>query len=224
MHTKFSNVSQPAVQPRQSNQLHTRPPWSGACTALPTLWFPPCCCISMVKSRKVQNWKKLSHILICSVHWLVQAVTAHCCIFLRAILLVWFVVQIENIMPDCDCIFYCWYRQQIRIQQLSDENSSLQERLKTADDTIERQMKQIENLTLQLGEAERTLAEKEEDMESLDKASKDEVYKHWFCNFCRNLNNFYLKRACCIHGRNTSLSLKALVTLMHVCVFLQHRV
>ena len=37
-------------------------------------------------------------------------------------------------------------------------------------------MKQIENLTLQLGEAERTLAEKEEDMESLDKASKNEVY------------------------------------------------
>ena len=36
-------------------------------------------------------------------------------------------------------------------------------------------MKQIENLTLQLGEAERTLAEKNEDMESLDKNSKDEV-------------------------------------------------
>lgn len=36
-------------------------------------------------------------------------------------------------------------------------------------------MKQIENLTLQLGEAERNLAEKEEDMESLDKSSKDEV-------------------------------------------------
>lgn len=191
----------------------------------------------MVKSRKVQNWKKLSHILICSVHWLVQAVTAHCCIFLRAILLVWFVVQIENIMPDCEnqsptywspwlnllnltvCyIFYYWYRQQIRIQQLSDENSSLQERLKTADDTIERQMKQIENLTLQLGEAERTLAEKEEDMESLDKASKDEVYKHWFCNFCRNVHNFYLKRACCIHGRNTSLSLKALTCHTHACL------
>lgn len=36
-------------------------------------------------------------------------------------------------------------------------------------------MKQIENLTLQLGEAERNLAEKEEDMESLDKSSKDGV-------------------------------------------------
>lgn len=47
-------------------------------------------------------------------------------------------------------------------------------------------MKQIENLTLQLGEAERTLAEKEEDMESLDKASKDEVFEH--CIFCRNLH------------------------------------
>lgn len=118
------------------------------------------------------------------------------------------------------CIFYCWHRQQIRIQQLSDENSSLQERLKTADDTIERQMKQIENLTLQLGEAERTLAEKEEDMESLDKASKDEVYKHCICIFCRNLHNFYLKRACCmhVHGRNTRLSLKALTChIMFVC-------
>lgn len=80
-------------------------------------------------------------------------------------------------------------RQQIRIQQLSDENSSLQERLKTADDTVERQMKQMENLTLQLGEAERTLAEKEEDMESLDKASKDEVCEHQVCIFCRNLHN-----------------------------------
>lgn len=66
-------------------------------------------------------------------------------------------------------------KQQIRIQQLGDENSSLKERLQTADDTIERQMKQIENLTLQLGEAERNLAEKEEDMESLDKSSKDEL-------------------------------------------------
>ncbi|KAJ7379582.1 protein of unknown function (DUF4686) [Desmophyllum pertusum] len=66
-------------------------------------------------------------------------------------------------------------KQQVRIVQLSDENSSLQERLKTADDTLERQIKQIENLTLQLGEAERTLAEKEEDMESLDKTSKDEL-------------------------------------------------
>lgn len=156
--------------------------------------------------------------LICSVHWLVQAVTAHCCIFLSAILLVWFVVQIENIMPDCEnqsptcwtpwmnmlnltvCyIFYCWYRQQIRIQQLSDENSSLQERLKTADDTIERQMKQIENLTLQLGEAERTLVEKEEDMESLDKASKDEVCKHQVCIFCRNLHNFYYFKEGLLH-------------------------
>lgn len=36
-------------------------------------------------------------------------------------------------------------------------------------------MKQIENLTLQLGEAERTLADKQEDMESLDKTSRDEV-------------------------------------------------
>lgn len=67
------------------------------------------------------------------------------------------------------------YRQQIIIQQLTDERNSLQERLKTADDTLERQMKQIENLTLQLGEAERSLAEKEEDMESLNKTSKDEV-------------------------------------------------
>lgn len=77
------------------------------------------------------------------------------------------------------CIIYSIllssFRQQIRIQQLGDENSSLKERLQTADDTIERQMKQIENLTLQLGEAERNLAEKEEDMESLDKSSKDEV-------------------------------------------------
>ena len=67
------------------------------------------------------------------------------------------------------------YRQQILLQQLTDERNSLQERLKTADDTLERQMKQIENLTLQLGEAERSLAEKEEDMESLNKTSKDEV-------------------------------------------------
>ena len=66
-------------------------------------------------------------------------------------------------------------RQQIIIQQLTDERNSLQERLKTADDTLERQMKQIENLTLQLGEVERSLAEKEEDMESLNKTSKDEV-------------------------------------------------
>lgn len=41
-------------------------------------------------------------------------------------------------------------------------------------------MKQIENLTLQLGEAERTLAEKEEDMESLDKSSKDEVHQQYY--------------------------------------------
>ena len=67
------------------------------------------------------------------------------------------------------------HRQQIIITQLTDEKNSLQERLKTADDTLERQMKQIENLTLQLGEAERTLADKQEDMESLDKTSKDEV-------------------------------------------------
>ena len=71
-----------------------------------------------------------------------------------------------------------FFRQEIRIQQLTDERNSLQERLKTADDTVERQMKQIENLTLQLGEAERTLAEKEEDMESLDKSSKDQVASH----------------------------------------------
>ena len=68
-----------------------------------------------------------------------------------------------------------FYRQQIKIQQLIDEKNSLEERLKTADATVERQMKQIENLTLQLGEAERTLTEKDEDMESLDKSSKDEV-------------------------------------------------
>ena len=37
-------------------------------------------------------------------------------------------------------------------------------------------MKQIENITLQLGEAERTLAEKEDDMESQDKTSKNEVH------------------------------------------------
>lgn len=66
-------------------------------------------------------------------------------------------------------------KQQIKIQQLIDEKNSLEERLKTADATVERQMKQIENLTLQLGEAERTLTEKEEDMESLDKSSKDEL-------------------------------------------------
>ena len=69
-------------------------------------------------------------------------------------------------------------RQEIRIQQLTDEKNSLQERLKTADDTVERHIKQIENLTLQLGEAERTLAEKEEDMELKDKSSKDEVSSH----------------------------------------------
>lgn len=62
------------------------------------------------------------------------------------------------------------------IQQLSDERNSLQERLTTADNTLERQMKQIENLTLQLGEAERSLVEKQEDMEALDKNSKDEVH------------------------------------------------
>ena len=85
--------------------------------------------------------------------------------------------QLLNVNPIVsNNIFWLMHRQQIRITQLSDENSSLKERLKTADDTIERQMKQIENLTLQLGEAERTLAEKEEDMESLDKASKDEVF------------------------------------------------
>ncbi|XP_068754666.1 myosin-11-like [Montipora capricornis] len=66
-------------------------------------------------------------------------------------------------------------KQQIMIQQLNDEKNSLQERLKIADDTLERQMKQIENLTLQLGEAERSLAEKEEDIETLDKTSKDEI-------------------------------------------------
>ena len=62
------------------------------------------------------------------------------------------------------------------IQQLTDERNSLQERLTTADNTLERQMKQIENLTLQLGEAERLLVEKQEDMEALDKNSKDEVH------------------------------------------------
>ena len=78
---------------------------------------------------------------------------------------------------------FLYFRQQIRIQQLTDEKNSLQERLKTADDTVERQIKQIENLTLQLGEAERTLAEKEEDMESLNKTSKDEVHCLFVDNF-----------------------------------------
>lgn len=118
---------------------------------------------------------------------LVQAIPAHCCMFLLDLLFqlgLWLEINLIFCLPISGWIFWilqcyyfhCWCRQQIRIQQLSDENSSLQERLKTADDTIERQMKQIENLTLQLGEAERTLAEKEEDMDSLDKASKDEVH------------------------------------------------
>ena len=82
-------------------------------------------------------------------------------------------------------------------------------------------MKQIENLTLQLGEAERTLAEKEEDMESLDKASKDEVFEH--CIFYRNLHvpiNCKVKRACSIHGENTRLTFETLTCPTHVCVFL----
>lgn len=66
-------------------------------------------------------------------------------------------------------------KQQVMIQQLTDERNSLQERLTIADNTLERQMKQIENLTLQLGEAERSLVEKQEDMEALDKNSKDEL-------------------------------------------------
>lgn len=69
------------------------------------------------------------------------------------------------------------------IQQLTDEKNSLQERLTTADNTLERQMKQIENLTLQLGEAERSLVEKQEDMEALDNNSKDEVYLYYHCIF-----------------------------------------
>jgi len=81
------------------------------------------------------------------------------------------------------CPKFLYFRQQIRVQQLTDEKNSLQERLKTADDTVERQIKQIENLTLQLGEAERTLAEKEEDMESLNKTSKDEVHCLFVDNF-----------------------------------------
>ena len=87
-------------------------------------------------------------------------------------------------------------RQEIRIQQLTDEKNSLQERLKTADDTVERHIKQIENLTLQLGEAERTLAEKEGDMELKDKSSKDEVSSH---------SKFWLKnskQACSIFRKN----------------------
>lgn len=88
-------------------------------------------------------------------------------------------------------------RQEIRIQQLTDEKNSLQERLKTADDTVERHIKQIENLTLQLGEAERTLAEKEEDMELKDKSSKDEVSSHskfWLKNLKQLARNIFLKR------------------------------
>lgn len=96
----------------------------------------------------------------------------------RALLLkmkFWFWLNLTSASFTAYCFPHSSFRQQIRIQQLGDENSSLKERLQTADDTIERQMKQIENLTLQLGEAERNLAEKEEDMESLDKSSKDEV-------------------------------------------------
>ena len=63
----------------------------------------------------------------------------------------------------------------LRIQQLTEENGRLLEQLKTAEGTIDRQLTQIEKLTLQLGESERTLVEREEDMETLDKTSKDQV-------------------------------------------------
>lgn len=59
---------------------------------------------------------------------------------------------------------------------LTNEITSLKERLQTADGTVDRQTKQLENLTVQLGEAERTLKEKEEDMEDLEKKTKQEVH------------------------------------------------
>lgn len=59
---------------------------------------------------------------------------------------------------------------------LTNEITSLKERLQTADGTVDRQTKQLENLTVQLGEAERTLKEKEEDMEDLEKKTNQEVH------------------------------------------------
>ena len=52
---------------------------------------------------------------------------------------------------------------------------SLKLRVKSADDATERHIKQIENLTLKLGETERSLQEKEEDMDDLDKNLKNEA-------------------------------------------------
>ena len=68
----------------------------------------------------------------------------------------------------------------MKIQQLTDDNESLKLRLKMADATVERQIKQIETITVQLGESERTLKEKEEDMEDLDKNMKNEVSDEMF--------------------------------------------
>ena len=74
-------------------------------------------------------------------------------------------------------IFVCIFstRQELRIQQLTEETTSLKLRLKSSEDAVERHIKQIETLTLQLGETERSLQEKEEDMEDLDKNLKNQV-------------------------------------------------
>ncbi|XP_032239746.2 myosin-11 [Nematostella vectensis] len=64
---------------------------------------------------------------------------------------------------------------QSKINTLTDENNSLKVRLKTTDGTIERQIQQVESLTVQLAESERMLRDKEEDMEDLDKNSKNEI-------------------------------------------------
>jgi len=75
---------------------------------------------------------------------------------------------------DFDTIFF-FFRMQIQVTSLTNEVTILKERIQTADSTIGRQTKQLENLTIQLGEAERTLKEKEEDMEDLEKTYKQEV-------------------------------------------------
>lgn len=74
-----------------------------------------------------------------------------------------------------DILFHRLFRQQIKIKQLEDDNESLKLRLKTTEATIERQIKQIETITVQLGESESALNEKEEDLEDLYKKMKNEV-------------------------------------------------
>ena len=73
------------------------------------------------------------------------------------------------------CVRIFSTRQELRIQQLTEETTSLKLRLKSSEDAVERHIKQIETLTLQLGETERSLQEKEEDMEDLDKNLKNQV-------------------------------------------------